>query len=76
MTKKERVIAVSYTHLYSLTGLIGMFDSRVSRCANDQNMRDVLVDAFGKAEIHLGNLTMRPGHHVPAEDVYKRQGYD
>lgn len=49
---------------YSLTGLIGMFDSRVSLCANDQNMRDVLVDAFGKAEIHLGNLTMRPGHHV------------
>ena len=57
---------------YSLTGLIGMFDSRVSLCANDQNMRDVLVDAFGKAEIHLGNLTMRPGHHVPADSPFIR----
>ena len=57
---------------YSLTGLIGMFDSRVSLCANNQNMRDVLVDAFGKAEIHLGNLTMRPGHHVPADSPFIR----
>ena len=37
-----------------------------------ENMRDVLVDAFGKAEIHLGNLTMRPGHHVPADSPFIR----
>lgn len=57
---------------YSLTGLTGIFDSRVSLCANDQNMRDVLVDAFGAAGMRLGNLQMRPGHHVPADSPFIR----
>ena len=55
---------------YSLTGLTGMFDSRVSLCANDQNMRDVLVKAFGETGMVLGNLRMRPGHHVPADSPF------
>ncbi|MDD3193571.1 MAG: Sapep family Mn(2+)-dependent dipeptidase [Oscillospiraceae bacterium] len=55
---------------YSLTGLTGMFDSRVSLCANNQNMRDVLVEVFGKSGIRLTNLNMRPGHHVPADSPF------
>ena len=55
---------------YTLTGLTGIFDSRVSLCANEQNMRDVLVKAFGEAGMRLGNLQMRPGHHVPADSPF------
>ena len=55
---------------YSLTALKGVFDSRVSLCANEQNMRDVLVEAFGKEGIQLGNRKMRPGHHVPADSPF------
>lgn len=52
---------------YTPTGLLGMFDSRVSLCANNENMRDVLIRAFQKAGITLGNTKMRPGHHVPQD---------
>lgn len=46
---------------YHLTGLTGIFDSRVPLCANEQNMRDVLAAAFDKEGIRLGNLNMAPG---------------
>lgn len=55
---------------YHLTGLTGIFDSRVPLCANEQNMRDVLAAAFDKEGIRLGNLNMRPGHYVPAESPF------
>ncbi len=53
-----------------MTGLTGIFDSRVPLCANEQNMRDVLAAAFDKEGIRLGNLNMRPGHYVPAESPF------
>lgn len=55
---------------YSLTGLRGMFDSRVPLCANEQNMRDVLEKAMNEQGMQLGNRKMNPGHHVPADSPF------
>ncbi len=55
---------------YSEDSLVGEFDSRVPICANNENMRDVLVADFENAGIKVNNLQMTPGHHVPKDSAF------
>ncbi|MBR2636322.1 MAG: Sapep family Mn(2+)-dependent dipeptidase [Oscillospiraceae bacterium] len=64
-------LTISFTIFkYDGKSLDGVFDSRCSLCATNENMRDVLIEKFGAYGIELTKKEMRPGHHVPAESPF------
>ena len=55
---------------YSLTGFTGNFDCRSPICANDENVRDVLIQKFADAGIHMSDKPMKKPHHVKEDDPF------
>ena len=49
------------------SGLDGWFDSRAPLCANDDNLKNVVIRNCAAAGIQVEDLPMRPPHHVPAD---------
>lgn len=55
---------------YSLTRFTGTFDCRSPLCANDENVRDVLIKKFADAGIFLSDKPMIKPHHVSENDPF------
>ena len=49
---------------YNTTGLKGTFDCRAPLCANDENLRDVILKNLDKVGIVLEPCNVFEGHHV------------
>ena len=55
---------------YSLTGLQGKFDSRCPLCANNANMRDVLMAKCRESGLVMPDCTMYAPHHVSGDSDF------
>lgn len=55
---------------YGVTGLSSWFDSRCPICANDANMRDVILEKCRLLGLKMPAGRMYPPHHVPEESEF------
>ena len=52
------------------TGLEAVFDSRCPVCANEENMKQVVMKNCAAKGLRLGDGPMRPPHHVPGDSDF------
>ena len=55
---------------YMATGFTGTFDCRSPLCANNGNVRDVLLKKFADAGIFMSDKPMKQPHHVAEDDPF------
>lgn len=65
----ELTLSLNILHV-TTTGLSAQFDSRTPLCANEENMKNVVMKTCAENGLTLKDAPMRPPHHVPADSPF------